>query len=214
MVCQEYTSIGGDQLRLSSGHRTTLQRPSPPQMPPKRTACGTGVAACRWFGRVSTLGRECPTSADRRWVRPRGWLSRLRIVLCAAGSDRRQDRRSDMLWHLRPSAENLCQIRQEGIRLYPTASLNFGPVRYRPSSGNTFVAQCGWHGQTRLPVWPRRNQAKPDRTVKQVRRCHPSRVLPGREPGLNFGCQLGCQLALSFAVRACTYMVYVYCAAD
>jgi hypothetical protein len=29
-------------------------------------------------------------------------------------------------------------------------------------------------------------RAKPDRTVKQVWRCHPSRVLPGREPGRIF----------------------------
>jgi hypothetical protein len=35
----------------------------------------------------------------------------------------------------------------------------------------------------RLPVWPRMNRANPGCTVKQVWRCHPSRVLPGREPG-------------------------------
>jgi hypothetical protein len=61
-----------------------------------------------------------------------------------------------------------------------------GLVQYRPSSANTPGAPCGWHGQTRLPVWPRMNRAKPDRTVKQVWRCHPARVLPAMEPGLFF----------------------------
>jgi hypothetical protein len=56
-------------------------------------------------------------------------------------------------------------------------------VQYRPSSGNIPGAPCGWHGQTRLSVWPRMNRANPGCTVKQVRRCHPSRVLPGIEPG-------------------------------
>jgi hypothetical protein len=58
-----------------------------------------------------------------------------------------------------------------------------GLVQCRPSCGNTPGAPCGWHGQTRLPVGPRMSRLQRNRTVKQVWRCHPSRVLPGFEPG-------------------------------